>query len=211
MELAFVVSAFVAIFSVINPITKVIFFPMLTDGFTKQEKKEVASLAVNFSFLVFLAFGLFGIYLFRALNVELGTLRIVGGIVIAKIGFDMLQGQIPRTKQAPGELESLADKKEIGIFPLAIPFISGPGAIITVLTFTSTAPDVPELILVLVSVLVVCIITLIMMLYSEGVFKRLGKVGVFAVMRIMGMILLAIGVQMILDSAEDILSGWGAI
>ena len=211
MDAAFVISAFAAIFSVINPITKVIFFPMLTEGFTKQEKRQVATLAVNFSFGVLLLFGLFGIYLFQALNVELSTLRIVGGIVIAKIGFDMLQGQIPRTKQAPGELESLADKKEIGIFPLAIPFIAGPGAIITVLTFTSTAPDVTELILVLVSVLVVCVITLIMMLYSERTFKKLGKVGVFAVMRIMGMILLAIGVQMILDSTKDILIGWGAI
>ena len=184
---------------------------MLTEGFTKQEKSQVATLAVNFSFGVLLLFGLFGIYLFQALNVQLSTLRIVGGIVIAKIGFDMLQGQIPRTKQAPGELESLADKKEIGIFPLAILFIAGPGAIITVLTFTSTAPDVAELVLVLVSVLAVCIITLVMMLYSEGVFKKLGKVGIFAVMRLMGMILLAIGVQMILDSAENILVGWGAI
>ncbi len=209
MNYTFVISAFVAIFSIVNPITKVIFFPMLTEGFTRDEKKQVASLAANFSFLVFLAFGLFGIYLFQALNVSLTTLEIVGGMVIVKIGFDMLQGQVPRTKQTPAEMESLVDKKEIGIFPLAIPFISGPAAIITVITYTSTAPGVLELIMVLVSVLIVCVITLVMMLYSERVFARLGRVGVFAVMRLMGMVLLAIGVQMLVDGTEKILVGWG--
>ena len=200
MNWAFIISAFAAIFSVVNPISKILIFPMLTEGFSRPEQKKVITSAVLFSFVMFLTFGLLGGYLFSTLGVDYLALRLTGAVVLFKIGFDMIQGQIPKTKPSEDERDEVAEKAMVGIFPLGIPFIAGPSALITVMLYMNEAPTVIDSIAVIFVVLAVCLITFLFLIESRQVYERIGKVGVMASMRIMGMILLSIAIQMFVDS-----------
>jgi len=211
MDAAFVIAAFVAIFAIINPISKIVFFPIITMDYTKEEKRAVISTAVLYSTIILLGFGLIGQQLFGVLGVSIPALKLTGAVVLFKVGLDMLQGQIPRTKYSKKEGDEAIEKRAVGVFPLAIPFIAGPGGIITVMLYVSSAPSVIDSLLVLVSVTVVLAITLVVLIYADKIADRIGKVGVTASMRLMGMILLAIGLQMFLSTIDMLLVEWGAI
>ncbi|MCK4718170.1 MAG: NAAT family transporter [Thermoplasmata archaeon] len=208
MDHAFVIAAFAAIFSIVNPISKIIIFPMVTKGFNKEERDSALSTAVIFSFLLFMGFGLFGKYLFGSLGVGYNALRLTGAVILFKIGFEMLQGQLPKTKPSEEERDEVADKKMVGIFPLAMPFIAGPAALITVMLYVSEAPGTLEGILVLAATAAVCLITFVFLYYAHVIYDKIGKVGILASVRIMGMILLAIAFQMFINVigllAEDL-------
>lgn len=200
MDTAFIISAFTAIFIIVNPISKVFIFPMITEGYTKEERVATLATAIYASFLLLIIFGLFGSFLFGALGVGYTALRLTGAVVLFKIGYDMLQGQMPKTKPSVEERDEAVEKKMVGVFPLAIPFISGPAAIITVMLYLSDAPGPLEGFLVLVSTAVVCLITLFFLYYAQRIFDRIGKVGVLASVRLMGMILMAIAMQMFINA-----------
>ncbi|GEM_PF-899239 len=209
MDWAFVISAFAAIFSIVNPLSKIIIFPIVTEGYSREEQMGTIALAIYSSFLIFVGFGLFGRFLFRALGVDYNALRLTGALVMIKIGFDMIQGIIPRTKPTPEEAKEVVEKRMVGVFPLAIPFISGPAAIITVMLYMAEAPGLLEGVMVIVDTAIVCIITLFVLLQSRSLYKKLGRVGVLASVRIMGMIILAIGFQLLLNALDIFLSSYG--
>ena len=200
MDWAFIVSAFAAIFVVVNPISKVIIFPSLTQGYTKEERVQTISVAILASFLVFVTFGIFGRFIFEALNVDYNALRFTGALVMLIVGLDLIQGKMARTKPSPEETKEVEEKKMVGIFPLAIPFISGPAGIITVMLYLAEAPGIIEGTMVLVTCAVVCIITMLLLLESPLIYERIGSVGIKASGRLMGMIILAIGFQMLMNA-----------
>jgi multiple antibiotic resistance protein len=211
MNGAFVASAFAAIFVVVNPISKVIVFPMLTEGYTREERVQTISIAITASFVTFVTFGIFGRFIFSALHVDHTALRLTGAIIMLLIGLDMIQGKLPRTKPGPEETKEVEEKKMVGVFPLAIPFISGPAGIITVMLYLTEAPGPIEGIMVLVTCAVVCIITMLFLLESPLIFERIGNVGIRASSRVMGMIILAIGFQMLITAATAFIQDVGLV
>ncbi|RLF49025.1 MAG: hypothetical protein DRN20_03170 [Thermoplasmata archaeon] len=211
MNWGFVISAFSSIFVVVNPITKLIYFPLITQGFTREEKVEIITIAVYVSFSILMGFAILGRYVFMALGVRPASLHIVGAIILLKMGYDMIQGQIPRTKTSDKEISELSAKKDVGIVPLAIPMISGPGSIVTVITFMSIAPGVWEAIMVLAAIAVICLITLFMLIFAEVISEKVGRIACYAMLRIMGIIGLAVGVQMFVDGTDMLLRQWGIL
>ncbi|MBU4031233.1 MAG: MarC family protein, partial [Candidatus Thermoplasmatota archaeon] len=130
-NLALMIAAFTAIFITINPISKVPFFIILTTGYSREDKKVVIVNAIKVSTAVLLLFAVFGKFLFDAFNVEFLALKFVGAAVLIKIGYDMLMGQITRFKGTDEERQEAIDKGIVGVVPLGIPMIAGPGAMIT--------------------------------------------------------------------------------
>ncbi|MDG6219934.1 MAG: MarC family protein [Candidatus Thermoplasmatota archaeon] len=211
MDNAFVISAFIAIFAIVNPISKIVLFPMLTEGFTKEERMSTLATSIYASFLLFAVFGIFGRFLFEGLGVGFTALRLTGATVLLKIGFDMLQGQLPKTKPSAEERDEATAKKMVGVFPLAMPFIAGPAAIITVMLYMAEAPGTFEGVLVLTSTAMVCLITLLFLYYAHNIFDKIGKVGVLASVRIMGMILLAISFQMFINAFRTLVTEFSVL
>ncbi len=209
MDWGFIVSAFAAIFVVVNPISKVIIFPSLTEGYTKEERVRTISIAVTASFVTFVAFGIFGRFIFDALNVDYNALRFTGALVMLIIGLDLIQGKMARTKPQPEETKEVEEKDMVGIFPLAIPFISGPAGIVTVMLYLAEAPGVIEGTMVLVTCAVVCIITMLLLLESQMIYERIGSVGIKASGRLMGLIILAIGFQMLMNAVTIFVESLG--
>ncbi len=208
------ISAFLAIFITINPISKVPFFITLTDGFTREEKKKVISNAIKVSITVLFFFAIFGRFLFDAFNVEFIALEFVGSFMLMKIGYDMLMGQTSKFKSSKKEREEAIEEGDIGVVPLAIPMISGPAAMVTSMIYMGESTNPLEFSFVLFSILITCLITYVLLIKSQPIYERLGKLGITTTLRIMGLLIASIGVQMFLENIiefEDILVGSGSV
>ncbi len=200
--LAFGLSAFAAIFTIVNPVGNIPVYVTLTEGYTRERRTEVAKRAVIVATVTLVVFALTGNYIFLVFHTSIHAFRIAGGILLFSIAFNMMHGERPKAKLTEREREEASAREEVGVVPLGIPIFAGPGAITTaiVLMGESAVPslDVAKSILVLVSILVTMAISQVLLLRSEWIAKRFGRVGMMAFSRIMGLILAAIAVQFVI-------------
>ena len=199
-NISLMIAAFAAIFITINPISKVPFFILLTRGYTRDEQKVVILNAVKVSLAVLIPFALFGKILFDAFNVEFLALKFVGAAVLIKIGYDMLMGQIPKFKSSQEEKDEAIEKGMVGVVPLAIPMMAGPGAMITAMIYMGQGTNVLEWGFIVFCLIITVIVTYILLMESQYIFDKMGNLGITATMRVMGILIASIGVQMMLDN-----------
>ena len=199
-NLALMVAAFAAIFITVNPISKVPFFIVLTDGYSREEKKIVILNAIKVSLAVLLLFAVFGKFLFDAFNVEFLALKFVGAAVLIKIGYDMLMGQISGFKSSHEERQEAIDKGIVGVVPLGIPMISGPAAMITAMIYMGESSGILEWAFIAISIVITLAITYVLLVESQYIYEKMGKLGITATMRVMGILIASIGVQMFLNN-----------
>lgn len=247
MDLFFLISAFITLFAIIDPIAVVPVFLGMTEGFTHRMRQRIIWRAVTTAALVLLIFGLIGQYLFTFLGFTLNAFRIAGGILLFSVGFSMLHGKRPRTKvhseHDPAEKdlkknEPLSEEfqehtemarpktgkakqkrskdpleqEEIGVVPVGIPLLAGPGAITTMMIFMSdTDYGWDNKVLVIVSMLLIMVLTYFVMKYSEKIFSRIGRFGALALSRIMGLLLAAVAIQFIINGIIGVANEYGLI
>lgn len=199
-NIALMIAAFAAIFITVNPISKVPFFIVLTEGYSREDKKKVIINAIKVSTAVLVGFAIFGKFLFDAFNVEFLALKFVGAAVLIKIGYDMLMGQMSRFKSTDEERQEAIDKGLVGVVPLGIPMISGPGAMITAMIYMAESTGPMEWGFIILSILITLAITYFLLVESHIIYEKMGKLGITATMRIMGILIASIGVQMLLNN-----------
>ena len=140
--------------------------------------------------------------------------QIAGGILIFKIGFDMIQGARPRAKRTDDEKEEAMEREAIGIVPLGIPIFAGPGSISAVMLYISQpqidfTSSLLQLSIVIISVIITMIISYILLTNSTKIFEKTGRMGTLAISRIMGLIITAMAVQFIINGIFSVLVSWG--
>ncbi len=199
-DYALMSAAFMAIFITINPLSKVPFFIVLTDGYTKKQKKKVIVNSIKVSIVVLITFAVLGRFLFDLLNVGFIALEFVGAVILIKIGYDMLMGQTAKFKSSKEEKQEAIDEGKVGVVPLAIPMIAGPSAMITSMIYVGESTGMLEVSFVLASILITCLITYVLLIKSEPIYKRIGDLGITATLRIMGLLIASIGVQMFMGN-----------
>jgi multiple antibiotic resistance protein len=199
---SFAVTTFVAIFAIVNPIGAMTFFVVLTRAYPKEVKKRVIERAILAATLALLIFALIGNYIFLIFGTSIPAFRIAGGILLFSIAFAMMQGERSRTQLTPQDRQEALEREAIGIVPLGIPMLAGPGAITTVIALmadaTSPALDTLRVVVILGSILGTMLASWIMLTYADVIFRRIGRMGAYAISRIMGLILAAIAVQFII-------------
>jgi len=199
---SFALTTFVAIFAIVNPIGAMTFFVVLTRAYPKVVKKRVIERAVLAATLALLIFALVGNYIFLIFGTSIPAFRIAGGILLFSIAFAMMQGERSRTQLTPQDRQEALEREAIGIVPLGIPMLAGPGAITTVIALmadaTSPGLDMLRVIVILGSILGTMLASWIMLTYADVIFHRIGRMGAYAISRIMGLILAAIAVQFII-------------
>jgi multiple antibiotic resistance protein len=156
-----------------------------------------------------IVFGLLGSYIFRLFSITIPAFRIAGGLLLFRVAFSMLYGSTPGTKATPEEKKESLEREMIGVIPMAIPMLAGPGAISTVMLYVSQG-DVIELFIVIASVFATMGITYVLLRNSDKIFNRIGRVGSLAISRIMGLILAAVAVQFLVNGVHDIVFAWAA-
>ena len=209
--LSFTVAAFTALFAIVNPLGAIPLLVTLTDGYTRKEKAHVITQAVFTGLIVLLVFALLGNYIFAFFGITISAFRIAGGMLLTTVGFSMMRGQPPRTKSTPEEREEAADRDDIGIVPLGIPMLAGPGSITTVMIFVSKSENISQVGAVLFSILATMLIAYFLFIYGDRIFERIGRVGSRAFSRIMGLIITAIAVEFIIEGIHEVLVEWGAL
>ena len=204
LDLVYLASAFAAIFITVNPISKVPFFLVLTNGFSRKERHDAIVNAMKVSIPVLIIFALLGKYIFVAFGVQFLALKIFGGFVLLKIGWDMLRGQMTKFRGSPEEEEEALDRSMVGVVPLAIPMIAGPGAIITCMIFVGQAHNAVEVIFILLFIVAVVLIAYFLLIEAEKIVERIGKIGIQTIMRVLGIIIATIGIQTLINGAVEL-------
>jgi multiple antibiotic resistance protein len=201
-ELAF--KAFLTLFVVIDPIGLVPIFIGLAGTLPIELQRALARKSVLVAAGATLIFGLIGSPLLQAIGISLDALRVAGGLLLFRIGFDMVFAQNER--ETPEEEAEARSKQDISIFPLAIPLIAGPGTLVSILILTTEAHSLGGLALVLVIALLVFLIAYGFLRASSSLASLLGRTGVNVVGRILGLLLAALAVQYVADGVHRLLA-----
>ncbi len=188
---------------IVNPLTTAFVFMAFLPDATKEEKKAVAKKSVLIATGVFFVFALAGSIIFQLFGITLSAFRIAGGIILFGIAMGMLQKKeehegIPKKKTGPGD--------DIAIIPLAIPFMSGPGSIATVMILTSEAPTIYHTLIVFVAVVITTSLCYFAMVNSGYLVKILGETGKQIVTRLFGLILAVISVQFVINGILEVVN-----
>ena len=207
MDIAYIVSIFIGILAIVNPFGNISFFTTLTQGFSIEEKKRVLNKAIIAATITLIVFGLLGSYIFSLFSITIPAFRIAGGLLLFRVAFSMLYGSTPGTKSTEKEKQESLEREMVGVIPMAIPMLAGPGAISTVMLYVSEG-NLIDLIVVLISIFATMIVTYVLLRNADKIFSRIGRVGSMAISRIMGLILAAVAVQFLINGIHDIALDW---
>jgi multiple antibiotic resistance protein len=193
--------AFATLFVIVDPIGMLPFFVSLTQGFSVEDRLYVIRRSTLFATILLLAFAILGRYIFLLLHFTIFSFEIAGGVLLFAIAFNMLFGETPGSKLTPvDQNELLARREEVGIVPLGMPLLAGPGAISSVVIFAQSAEgSLAGSLTLYAAIVLVMIVAYVVLRLGVAILDRVGRVGVVAISRVMGLLLAAIAVQFVIN------------
>ncbi|MFI2741171.1 MarC family NAAT transporter [Zhouia sp. PK063] len=197
---------FAALFSVINPLgTLPIFVGLTQDDDLKSRKRAAFFTALN-TFIILIISFFTGKYILSFFGISINSLRIAGGLIIVSSGFALLSGNFAKHKGLDKRVKDDAfQRDDVSLTPLAIPMLAGPGTISLLISYYESYHNSLQIITVVSALLVVCFIVFIMLRSAHFIVKWLGASGINAVSRIIGFIIIAIGIEYICGAVMTIL------
>ncbi|MEM4347250.1 MAG: MarC family protein [Candidatus Altiarchaeota archaeon] len=199
----FFIQSLVTLFLIVNPIGNVPAFISLLDKFSEDDKQQMIRRAVFIAMITLIIFTLIGNYIFQFLGISIYSFRIAGGILLLIISVEMLFGRRSRTETSNKLVELAEERENISITPLAIPLLTGPGAITTGIVFFSYADNIVKVAILLFNIIVIFLVAREILLRYKIVYKIFGNMGVKVVRRIMGLMLSAMAVQFIIEGISE--------
>ncbi|MDQ6677045.1 MAG: MarC family protein [Acidobacteriota bacterium] len=196
--------AFSSVFFLVDPFAAIPSFLVMTAGATAGERRKMARKASITCFCVLTGFALAGGMIFKLFGITLPALKIAGGLLLFVIGMEMLQARQSGTKESPGETEEARRKKDVGIIPLGIPLLAGPGAISSVMVLMGQSPNWWQAAPVFIAIAVTCLCAFLILAAADRISRMLGETGIHILMRMMGLLLTAIAVQFVINGLGDI-------
>lgn len=194
------VKFFVLFFVIVEPVTLVPVFAGLTEGADLAYRRRMAIKAIVVSGVVLTLFALGGSWFIRIMNISIDAFRIAGGVMLFLIALEMVFARESGTKTTSEEKTEVQHRADISVFPLAFPFIAGPGAMATVLlTFGTLQPGTVLALGLLGVIAAVLLITLALMFLAPAVMRVMGVTGAHVVSRLTGVVLAALAVQFMID------------
>jgi len=194
---------FGTLFAVMNPIGAVPVFLSIAQHCRSYERR--ISLAKRTSVAVFMTlitFALLGEWIFKFFGSTIDAFAIAGGILLFRMALEMLSGHLSTIKITHEEEEEAVSLSEIAIIPLAIPLISGPGSITTVMIHMAKSSDYLGKIVVILAIFVASLSVYLVLMSAEKVQRRLGRVGIRLITRMMGLILASMAVQLVINGIK---------
>lgn len=195
-DTAYMITALVTMFVVIDPIAIAPLFLALTKGMSKPQRRRMAWRAVCVAGLILLVFAAFGEAVLSFIGISMPAFRVAGGVLLFITALDMLFER--RTKRREGQTEG-DDGDDPSVFPLAIPLIAGPGAIASVILLVGEKPGAEGLITISAITALTLVVMGITLQASSYMERAIGKTGINVLTRLLGMLLAALSVQFVLD------------
>ena len=192
-----------SIFFLVDPFAAIGSFLAITAGADAPRRKRMARKAAVTCFIVLTSFALAGTLIFRMFGITLPAFEIAGGIVLLLIGIDMLEAKRSPTQESSGETEEAASKEDAGIVPLGIPMLAGPGAISSVMVLVGQANH-REMVAIVAAIAITAFVSYWVLAGAEGVRRVMGETGIRILVRIMGLLLMALAVQFFVNGMTDL-------
>lgn len=203
--LAIIAATVGALLPIANPFSTAPVFAAITQGESRESKKRQARLAGIYMASILLISLVAGALVLEFFGISLPALRIAGGLIIARIGFGMLNPE-PDRRLPKRDQEESADKDDIAFTPIALPLLSGPGSIAVTISMATSAEHYLDYIPIGVGIVLVAILSWFVLRSASSIVERLGRTGVNALTRLMGLLLVCIGVQFIGTGVLDLIA-----
>ncbi|MEO6804678.1 MAG: MarC family protein [Edaphobacter sp.] len=200
----FSVLALSSIFFLVDPFAALPTFLAVTTGSDAHRRRKMAWKASVTALVVLSAFAIAGQYIFKMFGITLPAFEIAGGVILLLIGLDMLEAKRSPTQESSEESAAAAQKEDAGIVPLGIPMLAGPGAITSVMVLVGQADTRLKMVAILASIFITAVICYLVLGNSDRVARALGETGVRILVRIMGLLLVALAVQYFVNGMVDL-------
>lgn len=191
----FMVVSFVSIFTMIDPLGNIPVFIALTEGLSPAHVRRVAARAILTALVILVLFQFAGQAIFDLFHISSNSLQIVGGVIFFVTGYEMLQARLTRSLHDNGPSDNNY-ANDIAITPLGIPMICGPGAITTVILRMTEADSSLKKGMLLLTIVVALAISFLMLVAAKSILRFLGESGNKVLLRLMGLIVMAIAVEL---------------
>lgn len=196
---AFAALAFSSLLAIINPLSAIPIYLAVTGAYEPAARRRTVRTAVTTAFLVLVVFALFGSEILGFFGITTYAFKIAGGIIFFGIGWDMLHARRSSVKTTEAEELESVEKTSVGIIPLGLPTLAGPGAITTVIALMGQSEAVAQKLVVYGALVAVLIVCWIILAAAPLVLRTLGQTGLNVMTRIMGLLVTVVGVQFVLD------------
>ena len=201
--ITFALLCFTSFFTLTNPLGTMPVFLTMTNGLDERQRRAIVRRATIVAFITLMVFTFSGQFLFKFFGISTNGFRIAGGVIIFKIGFDMLQARYTSLRLKQEEIKTYAN--DISITPLAIPMLCGPGAIANAIVLMQDTHTL-EMKGVLIAVIAfIYLFAYLILGFSTRIVRYLGETGNNVMMRLMGLILMVIAVECFVGGAKPIL------
>lgn len=200
----FALWCFTSLFTITSPLSTMPVFLTMTQSLDEKERRAVAIRATLVACCALLLFVLAGQFLFKFFGISTNGFRIVGGIIIFRIGFDMLQAKYTPMNLRKEEIKEYAN--DVSVAPLGIPLLCGPGAIANAIVLMQEAHSFEMKTALIVAIVLVYVVTFCLLRWAGQLVKFIGETGNNVMMRLMGLILMVIAVECFVSGARPILT-----
>ena len=201
--LEFALLAVTSIFFLVDPFTVIPLFLAITVDSPAQERRFMARRAAWTCAIVLATFAFAGSLIFKMFGITLPAFKIAGGIILLQIGLDMLQARQSSTKSTPEETEEGAAKRDASIIPLGMPMLAGPGAISTVMVLIGESHSIWQHAVIYSTIAATAFASFLILSGAGRVQRYLGETGIRILMRLMGLLLVALAVQFVANGLTD--------
>lgn len=204
-DTAFAVLVFSSLLAIVNPLGAIPFFITATGSYEPRQRASTLRLSIATGIVVLVVFGLLGTAILQFFGITTYAFRITGGILFFKIGSDMIEAKVSRERTSVSERREAVKQGEIGIVPLGIPILAGPGSISTIITLGAQANTKWQMGAVYAAIFAVMLVSWAVLAVAPRVFRRLGQTGINVMTRLMGLLAMVIGVQFVIDGVRTVI------
>lgn len=207
------IATFSTLLAIINPLEALPIFLELAGRKDEQERKRIASRACLYALALMFFFLIFGTLILRIFGIPLSMVRIVGGIILTRLGFTLFSARSENAASNQATSGQPAADQDVAFVPLAMPIMVGPGAIATILGMTSlakhAASEVPAFIAISAAIFATMLVTYLVLRVARIVLLRVGPRGIDAATRIVGFFVSAMGMGLIFHGVIEALQTYG--
>ena len=204
-ETQFFIFCLTTLFTLINPIGIAPLLVVMTERFNKNERVNIAKKGSATALMTLLLFAVLGSLIFSFFGITIEAFQIMGGILFFRNGLRMLEAKVGRSRTTPAEQEESQESDDIAISPIGIPLIAGPGAITATMLLSSQTPHIHSYVTLGLSILIVLAFVYIILRNGDVLMRVLGTSVMRIIQRLMGLILLVIAVQFVINGIVSVI------
>ena len=206
INISFFLLTFSSLFTLINPIGITPILLSITKDLDDNEYTGIIKKGIIVAYLILFIFSLMGSLIFEFYGITINAFMIAGGILFFRSSIDMIEAKVPRSSSTPKETEEAEEKEDLSITPIGIPLIAGPGAITSVMLLSSQAISTGDKLILHFNIILTLLLTSVILLLGKKISKRIGTTGIRIIQRIMGLILLVISIQFIINGIVPLIN-----